>query len=96
MRVALRVSTKGCHAYPRGRRRRPLASFLKKGLEAEHYAVEIAPDGEEARYASRENDYDLLILDLNLPKIDGITVLRGIRPQKPSNPRAGAYGTQPH
>ena len=64
----------------------PLASFLKKGLEAEHYAVDIAPDGEEARYAACESDYDLLILDLNLPKIDGITVLRGIRPQKPSIP----------
>ena len=64
----------------------PLASFLKKGLEAEHYAVDIAPDGEEARYAVGESDYDLLILDLNLPKIDGITVLRGMRPQKPSIP----------
>lgn len=64
----------------------PLASFLKKGLEAEHYAVDIAPDGEEARYAACESDYDLLILDLNLPKIDGITVLRGIRPKKPSIP----------
>ena len=64
----------------------PLASFLKKGLEAEHYAVDIAPDGEEARYAACESDYDLLILDLNLPKIDGLSVLRVIRPQKPSIP----------
>src|SRR5271169_4890975 len=64
----------------------PLASFLKKGLEAEHYAVDIAPDGEEARYAACESDYDLLILDLNLPKMDGIAVLHAIRPNKPSLP----------
>jgi DNA-binding response OmpR family regulator len=64
----------------------PLASFLKKGLEAEHYAVDIAPDGEEARYAACESDYDLLILDLNLPKFDGLSVLRVIRPEKPSIP----------
>jgi len=64
----------------------PLASFLKKGLEAEHYAVDIAPNGKEARYAACESDYDLLILDLNLPKIDGLSVLRVIRPQKPSIP----------
>src|SRR5271169_3312444 len=64
----------------------PLASFLKKGLEAEHYAVDIAPDGKEARYAACESDYDLLILDLNLPKIDGLSVLRVIRPKKPSLP----------
>jgi DNA-binding response OmpR family regulator len=64
----------------------PLASFLKKGLEAEHYAVDIAPDGEEARYAVCEADYDLIILDLNLPKIDGLSVLRVIRPKKLSLP----------
>jgi DNA-binding response OmpR family regulator len=64
----------------------PVASFLKKGLEAEHYAVDIAPDGEEARYAVCEADYDLLILDLNLPKIDGLSVLRIVRPKKLSLP----------
>lgn len=64
----------------------PVASFLKKGLEAEHYAVDIAPDGEEARYAACEADYDLMILDLNLPKVDGLSVLRIIRPKKLSLP----------
>lgn len=64
----------------------PLASFLSKGLEAEHYAVDIARDGELARQMALESDYDLMILDLNLPKLDGIAVLNAIRPKKPCLP----------
>src|ERR1700690_3975923 len=64
----------------------PLASFLRKGLEAEHYAVDVAPDGEQARQMALETEYDLLILDLNLPKLDGISVLHAVRPKKPSLP----------
>lgn len=65
---------------------RPLASFIRKGLEAEHYAVDTAHDGEEARYMLQETDYDLAILDLGLPKLDGLEVLRSVRPQKPNLP----------
>src|SRR5271166_2058399 len=64
----------------------PLASFLCKGLEAEHYAVDVAPDGEEARWLACECEYDLMVLDLNLPKLDGMGVLRGVRPKRPSLP----------
>jgi len=46
-----------------------LADFVKKGLEAEHYAVDISPDGAQARGLAAELDYDLLVLDLNLPKV---------------------------
>jgi DNA-binding response OmpR family regulator len=60
----------------------PLASFLKKGLEAEHYAVDVAPDGEEARWLACECEYDVMVLDLNLPKMDGLSVLRVIRPKR--------------
>jgi len=63
-----------------------LAGFVKKGLEAEHYAVDIAVDGEQARAVSAEFDYDLVILDLNLPRLDGISVLRHLRSRKPSLP----------
>jgi heavy metal response regulator len=56
-----------------------VASFLKKGLEEEYYAVDCAYDGEEALYMVEANDYDLVILDIMLPKIDGLEVLKGVR-----------------
>ncbi len=64
----------------------PLATFLRKGLEAEHYAVDTSSDGDDARRMACESDYDLMVLDLNLPKLDGIGVLNAIRPKKPSLP----------
>jgi DNA-binding response OmpR family regulator len=64
----------------------PLASFLRQGLEAEYYAVDIASDGDDARWMALENDYDLVVLDLNLPTMDGIAVLHAVRPKKPSLP----------
>lgn len=64
----------------------PLATFVRKGLEAEHYAVDVAEDGELARQMAVGSDYDLMILDLNLLKLDGIGVLHAVRPQKPSLP----------
>jgi len=63
-----------------------LASFVRKGLEAEHYAVDSTADGEQARAMASELDYDLLILDLNLPRLDGVAVLRYLRTRKPSVP----------
>jgi DNA-binding response OmpR family regulator len=63
-----------------------VASFVKKGLESEHYVVDIAVEGEEARFMVQEFDYDLLILDLNLPGIDGLEVLRQVRAKKSSLP----------
>ena len=63
-----------------------LASLLRRGLEAEHYAVDVASDGDDARWLASENDFDLMILDLNLPKLDGIAVLHAVRPQNPSLP----------
>ena len=63
-----------------------LASFVRQGLEAEHYAVDVFSDGEQARAMAAEFDYDLVILDLNLPRLDGIAVLRQLRLKKPSLP----------
>ena len=63
-----------------------LASFVRKGLEAEHYAVDIARDGEEAQYMAEEYDYDLVILDLTLPQTDGLHVLKRVRAKKSGLP----------
>jgi two-component system, OmpR family, copper resistance phosphate regulon response regulator CusR len=63
-----------------------LASFVKKGLEAEHYAVDISGDGEQARALAGEFDFDLVVLDLNLPRLDGVSLLRQVRTRKPSMP----------
>jgi len=63
-----------------------LARFVGKGLEGESHLVDVSPDGERARAAISENEYDLVILDLNLPKLDGVSVLRQVRLEKPSLP----------
>jgi DNA-binding response OmpR family regulator len=63
-----------------------LATFVRKGLEAEHYAVDVSHDGEQARAMAGELDYDLLMLDLNLPRVDGVSILRHLRTRKPSMP----------
>ena len=56
-----------------------VASFIKKGLEEEHYAVDTAYDGEEGLYMVETNEYDLIVLDLMIPKIDGLEVLKRVR-----------------
>src|ERR1700733_2177958 len=63
-----------------------LAGFVRQGLEEEHYTVDLAVDGEQARALGIELDYDLVILDLNLPKLDGVNVLRHLRLKRPSLP----------
>jgi DNA-binding response OmpR family regulator len=63
---------------------KPVASFVKKGLESEQYAVDLAWNGEDARALVGETNFDLVILDLVLPKIDGLEVLKHIRSRKPS------------
>ena len=63
-----------------------LARFVRQGLEGEHYSVDVLPDGEQARTAATESEYDVVILDLNLPKLDGVSVLRHLRSKKPSLP----------
>ncbi len=56
-----------------------MASLLKRGLEEEGMAVDIAPDGEQGLFAANSNPYDLLILDITLPIMDGIEVCRKLR-----------------
>jgi DNA-binding response OmpR family regulator len=63
-----------------------LAKFVCQGLLAESHAVDVSRDGEQARLAASEKDYDVVILDLNLPKLDVVSVLRHLRLKKPSLP----------
>jgi DNA-binding response OmpR family regulator len=56
-----------------------LAENLKKGLTEQGYAVDIALDGEEGSFMAETEPYDLIILDLMLPKMDGITICTNLR-----------------
>ncbi len=62
---------------------RPVAAFISKGLAAQTNVVDIAGDGEEAMFLAEHYDYDVVILDVNLPKADGFSVLQRIRAKKP-------------
>ena len=63
-----------------------VAGFIKKGLEEETYAVDVAYDGEEGFHLASMNDYDMIILDWMLPKMDGLEVLTRLRDKKVSTP----------
>lgn len=56
-----------------------IARFIKKGLELEEYVVEIAGDGKKAIDLIQVNGYDLVILDIMLPEIEGIEICKRIR-----------------
>lgn len=64
----------------------PLASFISKALMTESHSIEIACDGEQALQKLVEVSCDLLILDLNLPVIDGTEVLNKVRTMDSSLP----------
>lgn len=57
----------------------PLANVLVRCLREESYAVDHAVDGQEAEWMAFENPYDLIILDLMLPRKDGLEVLKSLR-----------------
>jgi len=59
------------------------ANALARGLRQKGYAVDIAINGEEGWELGEINEYDLAILDLNLPKLDGLEVCRRLRASKP-------------
>src|SRR5262245_62876003 len=56
-----------------------VASFIQRGLEAEHYTVDVAHDGDTGLARALDGHHDLLILDLMLPGRDGAAVLRELR-----------------
>jgi two-component system OmpR family response regulator len=56
-----------------------MAGLLKRGLEEEGYAVDVAPNGEDGVWLGTENEYDAVVLDLMLPDVDGFEVCRRLR-----------------
>lgn len=63
-----------------------IAAFLRYGLEQEHYTVDIATDGEIGWVLSQTHEYDIIILDIMLPKRDGLTLCRQLRAQQRQTP----------
>jgi two-component system, OmpR family, copper resistance phosphate regulon response regulator CusR len=63
-----------------------LAQYLHKGLSESGHVVDLAHDGIEGRRLATGGEYDLVLLDLMLPGIDGFGVLRAIRAEKPKLP----------
>ena len=63
-----------------------VASFIRSALEEQSYAVDVSHDGEEGYYFAESAGYDLVTLDLMLPKVDGFQVLRRLRARKPQLP----------
>ncbi len=56
-----------------------VASFIKRGLEEEEFQVDVAYDGEEGLHLAETNPYDLVLMDVMLPKMDGLSVIREMR-----------------
>ncbi len=56
-----------------------VARFLERGLRQQSYAVDVASDGTEGLHFARQNSYDLIVLDVMLPGLDGFSVLRELR-----------------
>ena len=65
---------------------RRLAGIIRRGLQEEVYTVDNAYDGEEAQYMAETTPFDLIILDIMLPKKDGVTVCRELRAKNVSTP----------
>lgn len=63
-----------------------IASFVVKGLKQSGFAVDRCGDGEDGLRQARTNDYDAIVLDLNLPILDGIDLLKQLRGEGKTSP----------
>ena len=60
-----------------------IAEFLQRALESEGFSVKCAADGETAQVLALSGDYELLLLDLMLPRRSGLEVLEAVRRERP-------------
>ena len=63
-----------------------VASFIKRGLEAANYSVDVEYDGDAGLNRLLKGDYDLVILDVMLPKLDGLSLMKQIRQRQVNTP----------
>jgi DNA-binding response OmpR family regulator len=63
-----------------------MAAFIRRGLEEENIAVDVAADGEEGLFRAQAGSYDLIILDITLPLLDGLEVCRRLRQDRVATP----------
>jgi DNA-binding response OmpR family regulator len=62
------------------------ASFVRKALQAESFAVDVAANGDDALIAAANTPFDVIVLDIMLPGRDGLSVLRQLRERKNTTP----------
>src|ERR1044071_8406337 len=63
-----------------------MAAFIKRGLEEEGAAVDVSPDGNDGFYRASTAAYDMIVLDITLPLMDGFEVCRRLRESRISTP----------
>lgn len=63
-----------------------VASFIKRGLKENHYAVDVAHDGVNGLFMAEHNPYDTIVLDLMLPEKDGLSICQELRKKKIETP----------
>ncbi len=63
-----------------------VAKFIKRGLEEEQYTVDVAHDGDSGFHLAKSESYDLMIVDLMIPKKDGLSVIKELRAKKIPTP----------
>jgi len=63
-----------------------VADFIKRGLREEGYAVDVAVDGEDGYFQATSNQYDVILLDIMLPKLDGFSLCRKLRQERIRTP----------
>ena len=71
-----------------------MAEHLGRALEGEGYSVAFAYDGEEALRLGKTDDFDVMLLDVMLPRMDGFAVLRKMREEPHSHPSHHCFGAR--